>query len=183
MTCASTSLRISVIARCAATPSTCEFRNDVAALTRVAAPAAIASLGSKSQLCFVMTSSIRYFVVVGRTKSAEPADDHQHEAERQALAVLPDERTGFLPGALRHGFLLRLGLVHVAMITRGARTAGRPNGGGRGRNGGKGGTGRKVVEVRVSFAEPLIQLLRTFHRSVTTNCRPSSIEAGRRSLG
>src|SRR5205823_9304783 len=32
MTCASTSLRISVMARCAATPSTCEFMNEVTAL-------------------------------------------------------------------------------------------------------------------------------------------------------
>jgi hypothetical protein len=57
------------MARWAATPSTWEFRNDVAALTSVAAPAAMASFGSRSQLCLVITSSIRYFVVVGRTKS------------------------------------------------------------------------------------------------------------------
>src|SRR6185503_18741154 len=62
------SLRISVIARWAATPSTCEFAKAVEASTTVAAPAARASVGSSSQCPWVMTSSIRYFVVVGRTK-------------------------------------------------------------------------------------------------------------------
>jgi hypothetical protein len=68
MTWASTSFRISVMARWAATPSTCEFANAVPASTRVAAPVASASLGSRSQLPFEITSSIRYFVVVGSTR-------------------------------------------------------------------------------------------------------------------
>ena len=69
MTCASTSLRISVIARWAATPRTCEFRKAVAAPTSVAAPVARARRGSSSQWPLLMTSSIRYLVVVGRTRS------------------------------------------------------------------------------------------------------------------
>ena len=43
MTCASTSLRISVIARCAATPSTCEFANAVVASTMAGLPLANAA--------------------------------------------------------------------------------------------------------------------------------------------
>ena len=68
ITCASTSLRISVMARCAATPSTWELVNAVSASTVVARPAASASFGSRSQLPLLITSSIRYFVVVGSTR-------------------------------------------------------------------------------------------------------------------
>ena len=61
---------MSVIARCAATPRICELANDVAASTTVAAPAAIASFGSRSQFCWPTTSSIRYFDVRGSTSPA-----------------------------------------------------------------------------------------------------------------
>src|SRR3954471_9936406 len=70
MTWASTSLRISVIARCAATPSTWDRENDVMDSTSVAAPTASASRGSSSQCCFETTSSMKYFVEVGSTSPA-----------------------------------------------------------------------------------------------------------------
>ncbi len=67
-TCACTLLRISVMARCAATPKTCEIANDVTACTTVAAPAAIAMVESSSARCLMMTSSTRYFELAGSTK-------------------------------------------------------------------------------------------------------------------
>ncbi len=59
---------MSVIARCAATPSTCDNANDVTAWTMVAAPAANASGMSRSARPLPMTSSIRYLDVAGRTR-------------------------------------------------------------------------------------------------------------------
>ena len=58
---------MSVIAFCAATPSTCDSENDVIAWTSVAPPAASASGTSSSARCLPMTSSIRYFEVAGST--------------------------------------------------------------------------------------------------------------------
>jgi hypothetical protein len=67
-TCACTRLRISVMARCAATPSTCESANEVNACTAVAAPAASAMVVNSSARPFVMTSSMRYLELAGRTR-------------------------------------------------------------------------------------------------------------------
>src|SRR6185436_1965453 len=58
------------MARCAATPSTCERPNEVTAWTRVAAPAASASGTSICACCFPITSSIRYLEVAGRIMPA-----------------------------------------------------------------------------------------------------------------
>lgn len=69
-TCASTLRRMSVIACCAATPSTWERAKEVAASISVAAPAARASRGSRSWRCLMITSSIRNFEHAGRTSPA-----------------------------------------------------------------------------------------------------------------
>jgi ketosteroid isomerase-like protein len=61
-------LRISVMARCAATPRICELAKEVAASTTIAMPAAAASIGRMSHRPLVNTSSIRYLVVVGSTR-------------------------------------------------------------------------------------------------------------------
>src|SRR5262245_38402625 len=68
--CRFTSLRMSVMARCAATPRSCESANDVEAWRRVARPAAAASGTRSSPRLFPMTSSMRYFEEAGRTSPA-----------------------------------------------------------------------------------------------------------------
>src|SRR5687767_12843445 len=68
--CACTLLRISVMARCAATPRTCESVNEVTACTTVAPPATSAMVASRSARCLPMTSSIRYFELAGSTSPA-----------------------------------------------------------------------------------------------------------------
>ena len=70
MTRACTRLRISVIARCAATPRICELRNDVTAWIAVATPPAIAIGSSSSWRPLPMTSSTRYFDEAGSTRPA-----------------------------------------------------------------------------------------------------------------
>jgi hypothetical protein len=66
--CSCTLLRISVMARCAATPSTCDKAKELSACTTVATPAAMARGVSNSLRCFIMTSSIRYLELAGRTR-------------------------------------------------------------------------------------------------------------------
>ena len=61
---------MSVMARCAATPSTCDSANDETACTSVATPAAAASGISRSARCFPMTSSMSHFDVAGSTRPA-----------------------------------------------------------------------------------------------------------------
>ena len=68
--CASTRLRMSVMARWAATPSSSVNPNDEAACTRAAPATAAASRGSISARWFTITSSIRYFEVAGSTRLA-----------------------------------------------------------------------------------------------------------------
>ena len=65
--CSWTARRISVIARCAATPSTWDSANDVTACTIVAAPAASAMGISSSCRPRPNTSSMSSFVVPGST--------------------------------------------------------------------------------------------------------------------
>ena len=93
-TCASTRRRISVIARCAATPRTCDSANDVTAWMKVAAPAASARGISRSARCLPITSSIRYLDVAGRTSpetrltsiNAMPRPSRPRRAQMSALA-------------------------------------------------------------------------------------------------
>ena len=106
-TCACTRLRMSVIARCAATPSTCESAKPVAACTSVAAPAASASGQQQIAARLPITSSIRTFEVAGRTRPGEPADEHQSQAERQASAVRPDQLARLAPDVCPRRLLLR----------------------------------------------------------------------------
>ena len=73
---------MSVIARCAATPSTCELANDVAASTTVAAPAAIASFGSRSQLLLANDVVHQVLGRQGQHQPGEPVDHHEHHPER-----------------------------------------------------------------------------------------------------
>jgi hypothetical protein len=58
---------MSVMARCAATPSICESANELTACTSVAAPAASAIVVNSSPFRLMMTSSIRYFELAGKT--------------------------------------------------------------------------------------------------------------------
>jgi hypothetical protein len=67
---ACTRLRMSVIARCAATPRICDRMKDVTAWTSVAAPAASAIGTSRSVRPFPTTSSSRYFGANGRIMPA-----------------------------------------------------------------------------------------------------------------
>ena len=69
-TCSCTSRRISVIARCAAMPRTCESAKPVTACTSVAAPAASASGHSRSPRDLPITSSMRTLEVAGSTSPA-----------------------------------------------------------------------------------------------------------------
>jgi len=57
------SLRMSVMARCAATPRICELANEAAASTSVAVPTQMASVGSRSQFFGWTTSSMSLLVV------------------------------------------------------------------------------------------------------------------------
>ncbi len=92
--CCSTRIRISVIARCAATPRICERANDVDAWISIAAIAAIARSGSSSCFPFPMTSSIRYFDDAGRTSparrltsiSASPTESRPRRAQTRSRA-------------------------------------------------------------------------------------------------
>src|SRR5689334_14012289 len=85
---------MSVIARCAATPSTCESANDVIACTTVATPAAIASGVSSSARCLPTTSSISDLDVHGRTRperrltsiSRRPTERRPRRAQTSARA-------------------------------------------------------------------------------------------------
>ncbi len=70
MTCDWTTFRISVIARCPATPSTCESAKEVVDCTMVAIPAASAKVVSSSTRLLPITSSIRNLDVPGRTRPA-----------------------------------------------------------------------------------------------------------------
>src|SRR5687768_8997566 len=82
------------MARCAATPKTCESVNDVTACTTVAAPATSASVISSSPRCLTMTSSIKYFELAGRTSptrrltsiSAIPSASRERCAQMSSLA-------------------------------------------------------------------------------------------------
>jgi hypothetical protein len=67
---ACTRFRISVMARCAATLTTCERENDVDGLMSVATPAAMASGMSNSTRRFCSTSSMRNLADAGRTSPA-----------------------------------------------------------------------------------------------------------------
>ena len=128
MTCASTSLRMSVMARCAATPRICELANDVTVSTIVAAAVIIASFGSRSQCPWLMTLSMRYLVVAGRTSPARRFDDHDRQADAQADAVLPDERARFFPGAGAQLLLGRRRALSRAVVDRGRRSGWATNG-------------------------------------------------------
>ncbi len=89
---------MSVIARCAATPSTCDSRNDVIAWTIVAAPAATASGTSSSARCFA-DHVVDQILRRGRqNQPGHAVDQHQHEPERQPSAARGDQRARFLPG-------------------------------------------------------------------------------------
>ena len=85
---------MSVMARCAATPSTCDSAKDVMAWTTVAAPAASASGSSISARRFPITSSMRNFEVAGSTSpdsrltsiSARPSVSRPRRAQMSALA-------------------------------------------------------------------------------------------------
>ena len=74
---------MSVMARCAATPSTCDSANEVTAWTSVAAPAASASGISSSARPFPMTSSMRYLEEAGSTRPASRLTSISAEAERR----------------------------------------------------------------------------------------------------
>src|SRR5688572_28581369 len=82
------------VARCAATPKTCESVNDVTACTTVAAPATSASVIKSSPRCLTMTSSIKYFELAGRTSptrrltsiSAIPSASRERCAQISSLA-------------------------------------------------------------------------------------------------
>src|SRR5262245_23354857 len=122
MTCASTSLRISVIARCAATPRTCELANAVPASTSVAAPVASASVGSRSQLPFVMTSSIKNFVVVGSTRpDSRLMSMRKRPRERRARCFQTSARASSqAPGLIPFFFPI---VGSVGRVLRGMRSA------------------------------------------------------------
>ena len=97
---------MSVIARCAATPSTCELANEVAVSTSVAAPAAIASFGSRSQLPLVITSSIRYLDVVGSTSPARRLITISPRPSASRLRCFQMRRLGLLERPGGHFLLL-----------------------------------------------------------------------------
>src|SRR5689334_15126038 len=85
---------MSVIARWAATPRTCESANDVIACTTVAMPAAIASGINRSARCLPTTSSISDLEVQGRTRperrltimSRRPTERRPRRAQTSARA-------------------------------------------------------------------------------------------------
>ena len=108
---------MSVIARWAATPRTCDSANDVTACTSVAAPAASARGRAGPRCPCPITSSIRYLEVAGRTSPVSPVDEHQPEAEGEATAPRGDQRPGFFPCG-RGEFLFFL------LVRSGAESAG-----------------------------------------------------------
>ena len=84
MTCASTSLRMSVMARCAATPRICELANDVTASTMVAAADGHRQL--RQQVPVLLADDVVH-QVLGRRRQDEAGqavDDHHRQAERRA---------------------------------------------------------------------------------------------------
>ncbi len=78
---------MSVIARCAATPSTCDSANDVTAWTMVAAPAASASGISRSARPLADDVVDQVLGRGGQDEADQAVDEHQRQAEREpALA-------------------------------------------------------------------------------------------------
>ena len=107
---ACTRLRMSVMARCAATPSVCEIAKLVIAWTTVAAPAASAIGISRSWRALPITSSMTTFDSAGSTMPARRDDQHQRQADRQATAVLVEQLARFAPGRAGVERLLLAGL-------------------------------------------------------------------------
>ena len=92
---------MSVIARCAATPSTCDSAKEVTAWTMVAAPAASASGISRSARPLPMTSSIRYLEVAGRTRPTSRLTSMSARPSAEPPLAREDQRARFAPGGLR----------------------------------------------------------------------------------
>ena len=114
-------MRMFAMARWAATPSTCESENAVAASTSVAAPAASAS-GIK-QIGPPLADDVVDEELGGRGKNeaGEPVDEHQDEAEGQPPPMGPDQFPGLGPGV--GDVRLALGWCH-SCLRRGKWAAG-----------------------------------------------------------
>src|SRR5262252_1924298 len=109
--CACTFFRISVIARWAATPSTCDKLKEVIACTMVAPPAAKAIFQSRSVRPRPITTSIRYLVEAGKTSpmawftiiKTAPSSRRRRWAQTssRASAHAFDQRIFFFGAAIR----------------------------------------------------------------------------------
>ncbi len=114
---------MSVIARCAAMPSTCESAKAVAACTSVAAPAASASGTSRSPRDFPITSSMRDLGRRRQHEPRQPADDHEHEPDRQPSLARPDQVSRFTPDDRPRRLLLRRRVTSVVRCPCSSRCA------------------------------------------------------------